>query len=149
MNIIVFGCGRTGATLALQLAHDHNVTVIEHNPEALRRLGYKHNCKVIVGSGLDDEVLERANLRDADVFFAVTRGDNTNIMAAQVARMKFNVGRVCIRVADPNRAEAYRKLGYYCITPSVLTAGYMRHWAEETSFESIDAYNVLPKELEV
>lgn len=149
MNVLIFGCGRTGATLALQLAKTHSVTVIEQNPEAIRRLGYKHNCKVVLGSGIDIEILERAGIQSADAFFAVTRGDNTNLMAAQIARLRFNVKHVCIKVADPNRADVYRNLGYFCITASTLLAGMMRDWINDTPYDTVDTYNVLPKELQI
>lgn len=149
MNVIVFGCGRTGASLALQLSKNHQVTVIEQNPEALRRLGERHGCKVVLGSGIDEEVLLRANIETCDVFFAITRGDNTNLMAAQVAQMNYNVQKICVRVADPHRAEAYRQLGFFCITPSALMAGMMRDWLLEQPYQTIEQYNSLPKELEI
>lgn len=149
MNVVIFGCGRTGATLALQLASSHAVTIIEQNPEALRRLGYRHNCKVVLGSGIDEDVLERAGIATAEAFFAVTRGDNSNLMAAQIARLKYGVRQVCVKVADPYRAEAYRNLGYFCITPSALLAGMMRDWILERPYASVESYNTLPKQLEV
>lgn len=149
MNVIIFGCGRTGAYLALGLAKNHHVTVIEQNPEALRRLGYKHNCKVVLGSGLDTETLEKANISNCDVFFALTRGDNTNLMAAQVAKLTYGVKEICIRVADPLRAQAYQQMGYFCITPSVMIGGMLRDWVNETPYSTIDTYNDLPKEIEL
>jgi trk system potassium uptake protein len=149
MKVVIFGCGRTGSSLGLQLSsRGHEVTVIEQNPGALRRLGENHGCRVVVGSGLDDDILDDAGIRDADVFFAVTRGDNTNLMAAQIVKIKYGT-KVCIKVADPLRADAYRKLGYFCITPSQLTAGMMRDWVLEEEFKPIDQYNVLNKELEL
>lgn len=149
MNVIIFGCGRTGAALALQLARAHNVTVIEQNPEALRRLGERHGCKVVVGSGIDEEVLQRAGISNCDVMFCVTRGDNSNLMAAQVAQINYKVPNICVRVADPHRAQAYRDLGLFCITPSALMAGMMHDWVTGEDYKTIDAYNVLPAELEV
>lgn len=150
MKVLIFGCGRTGSSLALQLATEgHEVTLIEQNPASLRRLGNDHNCQVVVGSGLDEDTLEQANVREADVFFALTRGDNTNLMAAQIVKIKFGVNKICIKVADPLRAEAYRKLGYFCITPSALTAGMMKEWILERPYLTIDTYNSLVKELEV
>src|SRR5512133_1524254 len=144
MKVIIFGCGRTGTTLSLQLAaRGHEVTVIEQVPSALRRLGPDHKCKTVLGSGLDDDVLEKAGVRDADVFFALTRGDNTNLMAAQIVRLKYGVSKVCVKVADPLRAEAYRKLGYFCINPSSLTAGMMRDWVLQEEYGRIDTYNQL------
>lgn len=150
MKVIIFGCGRTGTTLSLQLAaRGHEVTVIEQVPQALRRLGSDHKCNTVIGSGLDDDVLEKAGVKDADVFFALTRGDNTNLMAAQLVKIKYGVPKVCVKVADPLRAEAYRKLGYFCINPSSLTAGLMRDWITEEPYNVIDTYNQLPPELEI
>ncbi|MEQ1933193.1 MAG: TrkA family potassium uptake protein [Fimbriimonadaceae bacterium] len=148
MKVVIFGCGRTGSALALQLAtRGHQVTLIEQNPAALRRLGRDHNCEVVIGSGLDDDVLERAGIRDADVFFALTRGDNTNLMAAQIVKIRYKVERVCVKVADPMRSDAYQKLGYFCINPSSLTSGMMRDWLTSEPFGTIDQYNVLVKEM--
>jgi trk system potassium uptake protein TrkA len=150
MKVVIFGCGRTGSTLGLQLAsRGHQVTIIEQNPLALRRLGVDHGCEIVVGSGLADDILEQSGIRSADVFFALTRGDNTNIMSAQIVKLKYNVPKVCVKVADPLRAQAYRKMGYFCITPSALTAGMMRDWILEQPYSTIDLYNVLSKELEI
>lgn len=150
MKVVIFGCGRTGATLGLHLsALGHHVTIIEQNPAALRRLGYDHNCEIVLGSGLDDDILDRSNIQSADVFFALTRGDNTNLMAAQIVKLKYNTPKVCVKVADPLRADAYRKLGYFCITPSALTAGMMGDWLLGQEFRPIDNYNKLSKELEI
>ncbi|MEJ5171174.1 MAG: TrkA family potassium uptake protein [Fimbriimonadales bacterium] len=150
MKAIVFGCGRTGTMLSLQLAAEgHEVTVIEMNPSALRRLGRDHGCHTVIGSGLDTDVLESAGIQEADAFFALTRGDNTNLMSAQIARLRYKVPNVCVKVADPLRAEAYRKLGYFCITPSALTAGMMRDWILKRPFQRIDAYNQLSEELKI
>jgi trk system potassium uptake protein TrkA len=148
MKVVIFGCGRTGSTLAIQLAsRGHKVTIIEQNPAALRRLGRDHNCEVVIGSGLDDDVLERASIRSSDVFFALTRGDNTNLMAAQIVKLRFKVERVCVKVADPMRSDAYQRMGFFCINPSSLTAGMMRDWLTSEPYEPIDAYNALVKEL--
>lgn len=148
MKVVIFGCGRTGSSLALQLLHrGHEVIVIEQNPSSLRRLGRDHGCQVVIGSGLENDILERAHIHEADVFFALTRGDNTNLMAAQIVKLKYHVAKVCVKVADPMRAEAYRKLGYFTINPAALTAGMMRDWITDTEYQPIDTYNAVAKEL--
>ena len=149
MNVVILGCGRTGALLALKLvALGHKVTVIERNPESLRRLGKEYTCRIVIGNGLDEDVMEKAEIADADAFFAVTRGDNTNLMAAQIVQNKYGTRKVCVKVADPLRAEAYRKLGLFCINASSLLAGLCRDWLLEEEYATIDSYNVLPKEIE-
>jgi trk system potassium uptake protein TrkA len=150
MNVVILGCGRTGATLALQLsARGHKVTIVEKNPESLRRLGKQYPCRIVLGNGLDEDVIAKAGLDSAEAFFAVTRGDNTNLMAAQIVQKKFPSTKVCVKVADPHRADAYRKLGMFTINPGVLLAGMCRDWLTGEPYGKIDDYNVLPKELEI
>ncbi|MFW5697872.1 MAG: potassium channel family protein [Fimbriimonadaceae bacterium] len=150
MNVVILGCGRSGSALALQLGNrGHNVVVIDRNPESFRRLGKNHPVKVVIGNGLDADALEKAKIREADVFVAMTRGDNTNLMAAQIAKLRYEVKRSCAKVADPNRAEAYRKLGLFCINASSLMAGLCLDWMLEEEYKPINTYNVLPPEQEV
>ncbi len=147
MNVIIFGCGRTGAALARMLsANGDEVTVIEREPEHLARLGQNHGCRVLIGDGLDDDVLLDAGIRDADAFIATTRGDNTNLMAAQLAQVRYGVSMVCAKVNDPERAREYRKIGVFCITPNLLTAGMMRDWLLGKDYQTVDAYNAMEGE---
>jgi trk system potassium uptake protein TrkA len=150
MNVVILGCGRTGATLSVQLAtQGHSVTVIERSPDALKRLSvYRDKVRVIIGNGLDHDVLQEAGTPDADAFFALTRGDNTNLMAAQIVEREYGVKRVAVKVADPQRAEAYKKLGLFCINASALLAGMCKDWLMGEEYRSVDSYNVLAKELE-
>jgi len=87
------------------------------------------------------DVLEKADVSSCDAFFAVTRGDNTNLMAAQIVQRKFHVDRVAVKVADPQRAHAYRKLGLFCINASALLAGMCRDWLMDEPYKSIEQYN--------
>lgn len=135
--------------LAIQLSSQgHQVTLIERNPEALRRLGRSYPCRVVIGNGLEDEVLVKAGIEEADAFIAVTRGDNTNIMAAQIVQKRYKVAKVGVKVADPLRADAYRKMGLYCLNASALIAGMMRDWMVDEPFKTIDLYNTIPPEME-
>ena len=128
--------------MAVQLASlEHSVTVIERNPESLRRLG-KAKVTVIHGNGLDLESLEKAKVGECDAFFAMTRGDNTNLMAAQIVKRNFNVDRVAVKVADPLRAEAYKRLGLFTINAAALLSGMCRDWLLDEEFKPVDTYNV-------
>jgi trk system potassium uptake protein TrkA len=148
MRIVIFGCGRTGAALARSMAtRGNDVTVVEQDPTALSRLGEEHGCKTVVGDGLSEEVLKAAGIEQADAFVTCTRGDNSNLMAAQIAQIRFKVPKVCAKVNDPDRAVEYRKMGVYCITPNLLTAGMMRNWLLDEAFGSIDTFNV-PEEVQ-
>src|SRR5579862_7962159 len=112
------GCGRVGAALALQLAPlDHTVAIIDQDPTAFRRLGDDFPGSQVTGIGFDRDTLIAADIEHADAFAAVSSGDNSNIIAARVARETFGVHRVVARIYDPKRAEVYERLGI----PTVAT----------------------------
>lgn len=147
MKLLIFGCGRTGAALARQMAkRGHEVTMIEQDSRALDRLGEGLGVKTVIGDGLNEDVLERAGIHESDAFITTTRGDNTNLMAAQIAQKRYNVAKVCAKVNDPQRAAEYKKLGVMCITPNLLTAGMMRNWLLDEAYGPIDEFNDLDEE---
>lgn len=112
------GCGRVGATLAKNLSvQGHDVAVVDSEPEAFRRLGSSFEGKTVTGMGFDREVLLNAGIKSAYAFAAVSSGDNSNILAARVARETFGVEHVAARIYDPRRAAVYQRLGI----PTVAT----------------------------
>ncbi|MDQ2959538.1 MAG: TrkA family potassium uptake protein [Candidatus Dormibacteraeota bacterium] len=112
MKVVIVGCGRVGSTLARELdAAGHRVTIIDERVAAFSRLGEDYGGEMVVGTGIDESVLRRAGIEDADCFASVTNGDNRNIMAAQVAKVVFNVPRVITRIYDPIREQTYRGFG--------------------------------------
>ena len=117
------GCGRVGSTLARSLEdRNHTVSVIDNNPDAFRRLGPSFNGEKVTGYGFDQEVLERAGISGADAFAAVSSGDNSNIIAARVAREAFGIQQVVARIYDPGRAEVYQRLGITTVATVKWTA---------------------------
>jgi trk system potassium uptake protein TrkA len=127
MRVVILGCGRTGAYLARTLAADsHQVTVIDRDRAAFGRLGHDFAGNLVTGIGIDDDVLRRAGIEEAEAFVAVTNGDNTNVMAAQVAHTVFGVPRVVCRIYDPLRAEIYRELGLEVICPTFWAANQIQ-----------------------
>ncbi|MBF4160978.1 potassium channel family protein [Nocardioides acrostichi] len=112
MHVVIMGCGRVGSTLARSLEdRNHTVSIIDSEPDAFRRLGPGFNGDKVAGVGFDQEVLEKAGIRRADAFAAVSSGDNSNIIAARVARETFGISQVVARIYDPGRAEVYQRLG--------------------------------------
>jgi len=117
------GCGRVGSTLARSLEdRNHTVSVIDADPDAFRRLGPGFNGDKVTGQGFDQEVLEKAGIRRADAFAAVSSGDNSNIIAARVARETFGIQQVVARIYDPGRAEVYQRLGITTVATVKWTA---------------------------
>ena len=116
--MIVVGCGRVGARLALELVEDgHSVVVIDRNEAAFKRLPTDWGGQAIVGAGFDRDVLEQAGAKDAEALAAVTSGDNSNILCARIARETYGVRNVVARIYDPRRAEIDQRLGL----PTVAT----------------------------
>ncbi|MDQ2959356.1 MAG: TrkA family potassium uptake protein [Actinomycetota bacterium] len=123
MHIVVMGCGRVGSTLAHHLQRlNHTVAVIDQDPNAFRRLGDNFSARQVKGIGFDRETLIAAGIEQADAFAAVSSGDNSNIIAARVARETFGVGHVVARIYDPLRAEVYERLGIPTIATVPWTA---------------------------
>ena len=117
------GCGRVGSTLARSLEdRNHTVAVIDSDPDSFRRLGPAFNGEKVTGYGFDQAVLEKAGIRRADAFAAVSSGDNSNIIAARVARESFGIQQVVARIYDPGRAEVYQRLGITTVATVKWTA---------------------------
>ncbi len=120
MKIIVLGCGGTGSHMAKKLLSEgHQVTVIDKNRSAFTLLGPGFHGKTVVGTGIDEDVLENAGIRHADVFIAATHRENTNLMAGQVAKLSFNTPQVICRIEDPAREEIYQHMGIETICHAV------------------------------
>jgi trk system potassium uptake protein TrkA len=106
MDVIIVGGGKVGVYLAgLLLGGGARVKVIELQRDEQPHLGRnRERLEVILGSGTDPLVLEKAGIRRADVVAAVTGSDEANLVVASLARFEFNVGRVIARVNDPANA---------------------------------------------
>src|SRR6187401_3046178 len=112
MRAVIVGCGRVGAGLADTLARaGHEVTVVDLTSEAFNRLEPDFPGQAVRGDGTEEDVLRRLGTDGADFFFALTEGDNRNVLAAQLAAETFGVKRVVAKINDPVRAEAYTMLG--------------------------------------
>lgn len=123
MNIVILGCGRVGALFATMMDREgHAVSIIDLNNDAFQRLPAEFGGSLFVGNGVDEDVLIRAGIQEADVFAALTNGDNRNIMAAQIAREIFHVNKVICRIYDPMREETYRELGLETFCPTQVGA---------------------------
>jgi trk system potassium uptake protein TrkA len=131
MKIIIMGCGRVGARLASLLDEDgHEVTVLDIDTYSFRRLPSSFGGTALFGNGIDEEALKRAGIEEADVFVALTQGDNRNVMSCQIAKHTFNVPRVVCRIYDPLREEMYSALGLETLSPTKIFAQLLREKIE-------------------
>lgn len=127
LYIVVVGCGRLGSFLANRLSNEgHSVVVIDVNASAFDMLtadqfsGFR-----VEGDATELAVLRHAKLDKADIVIGATQDENVNIMAAQVAKTRFNVPKVIARILDPNKEDFCRKLGIECICPTLIAAEKM------------------------
>ncbi len=131
MKVVIMGCGRVGAQLAGLLDADgHQVTILDTNSYSFRRLPPGFKGTALVGNGIDEESLRKAGIEEADVFVALTQGDNRNIMATQIVKHIFNVPRVVCRIYDPLRQELYSTLGLETFSPTTIFAQLLKEKLE-------------------
>jgi trk system potassium uptake protein TrkA len=131
MKVVIMGCGRLGAQLASLLDSDgHSVTILDIYAYSFRRLPHTFGGTALVGNGLNEEVLKKAGIEEADAFVAVTQGDNRNVMASQIAKHIFNVPRVICRIYDPLRQELYSTLGLEAFSPTTIFAQILKEKLE-------------------
>ncbi len=126
VHVVIMGCGRVGSTLAHGLEDaGHSVAVIDQVADSFRRLRPSFTGRRVTGTGFDRETLEEAGIGMAAAFAAVSNGDNSNILAARVARETFGLENVVARIYDPGRAEVYSRLGIPTVATVLWTADQM------------------------
>jgi len=131
MKVIIMGCSRVGAQLATEFdAEGHKVTIIDVDSYSFRKLPSTFKGKALVGSGIDEGSLKKAGIEEADVFIAVTQGDNRNVMACQIAKHLYHVPKVISRIYDPIREEMYRNLGLRTVSPTKVVAKLLKAQTE-------------------
>lgn len=120
------GCGRVGSALSVRLEDEgHSVAVVDRSSSSFRRLGPHFSGQTVTGVGFDRDTLREAGIERAHGFAAVSSGDNSNILAARVARETFNVEHVVARIYDPKRAEIYERLGIPTVATVAWSTGQM------------------------
>jgi trk/ktr system potassium uptake protein len=126
MFVLIVGCGRVGSSIArTMLEEGHEVSVLDEDPEAIALLekGMDRSWEdrggsFTVGTALEIDALLEAGIERADAFVASTDGDNTNLVIAQIARKRYEIPRVVVRVLDPARADWYREQGLLTVSPT-------------------------------
>ncbi|HYZ28056.1 MAG TPA: TrkA family potassium uptake protein [Thermoleophilaceae bacterium] len=126
MFVLIVGCGRVGSAIARNMiAKGHDVSVLDEDPEAIALLerGLDRPWEDLggqftVGTALEMDALLAAGIENADAFVAATDGDNTNLVIAQIAKRRFDIDKVVVRVLDPMRAQWYGDQGLLTVCPT-------------------------------
>ncbi len=146
MRTIIVGCGRVGAGLASRLSSEgHDVTIFDTRTEAFTRLDPEFTGQALRGDGTDESVLRRGGAEGADWFFALTNGDNRNVLAAQIAGEEFGIPRVLAKINDPVRAKAYAALGIDTINRTDMMVDAIDRYMGRPGTPGANDVNVAPE----
>jgi trk/ktr system potassium uptake protein len=138
VHVVIMGCGRVGSTLADGLDElGHSVAIIDMDAHAFRRLKPDFRGRKVHGMGLHRSVLEESGIKQASAFAAVSSGDNSNIIAARVARETFGIENVVARIYDIRRAEIYQRLGIPTVATVKWTADQMLRRVLESGAQTL------------
>lgn len=118
MKVIIVGCSHMGAGLAMNLQDKgHEVTIIDRQEDAFKKLPSVFHGQTIVGFGIDKSVLEAANINRVDAVITSTDNDETNALLARIAKNEYRVPRVIARIYNPRKADIYQSFGIQTISP--------------------------------
>ena len=133
MKMIIVGCGRAGSTIAVKMSLEgHQVSIIDKNPLAFDRLPPDFAGTMVVGTGIDEDVLIKAGIKETEAVIAVTKGDNTNIMIGQIAEFLYKIPKVMVRIVDPKVKQFYdTEIGLPCYCPTEINADYYIRFLKE------------------
>lgn len=135
MHVIITGCGRVGSQLAQYLSYEgHDVVIIDQDEESFARLPAGFNGITLTGIAFDEELLVEAGIQRADALAAVTNYDNTNLMVAEIAAGLYKVPRVVARLYNPERRDAFTRLGVNFICGTTLVAQRMMNMILQRGF---------------
>jgi trk system potassium uptake protein TrkA len=155
VHVVIMGCGRVGSALAKSLENKGcSVAIIDQDATAFRRLPSDFAGQRVTGVGFDRDTLVEAGVERADAFAAVSSGDNSNIIAARVARETFGIENVVARIYDSGRAEVYQKLGIPTVATvrwtadqvirRLLPAGTLSEWRDPSGKVGLVEVQVSP-----
>jgi trk system potassium uptake protein TrkA len=138
MNLIVVGCGRVGAELAYRLYQGgHQVTVIDEVAQAFDNLPSDFRGRTLEGEVLNQDVLRRAGIAQADGLAAVTNSDSINAVVARVACAVYHVSNVVVRNYDPRRRLLHEAFGLQVVSSASWGAQRMEALLHETRIRPV------------
>jgi len=127
MYVIIVGAGRVGLNLAQSLVREGlNVTIIDHDEIVSEEVAEQVDAMVIHGDATSVQVLEDADIADADVFVAATGKDTVNLLTAVLSKSYSNISKVIVRVNDLGHVDAFKSVGIdVTVSPESTVASYL------------------------
>ncbi len=127
MYVIIVGAGRVGLNLAQSLVHEGlNVTIIEDDEAMSEEVAEQVDAMVINGDATSIQVLEDADIAEADVFVAATGDDSINLLISVLCQNYDNISKVIARVNDLGHESAFKRVGVdVTVSPESTVAAYL------------------------
>ena len=136
MNVLIVGCGLSGARLANQLdERGYDVSVVEEDSTRLSALREGFSGLVVCGDVMDIDVLKNAGCENVTKAIVVTKKDNVNVMVAQILKTEFEVEEVYVRILDPSRESLFRNFGLHTVCPTRFESDILFDLVTDESFE--------------
>ncbi|RUA06223.1 MAG: Trk system potassium transport protein TrkA, partial [Gammaproteobacteria bacterium] len=100
MNILILGAGQVGVSLAkyLSLDEENDITIVDKDEENLSSIQRYLDVKTICGHGSYPNILEEAEIKTMDMVIAVTKSDEGNMLACQIAHTLYGVNKKIARI---------------------------------------------------
>lgn len=139
MKILILGAGQVGSALAKCLAKDNenSITIVDKNTDSLDELSRHLDIKAISGNASHPDVLEKAGIRKSDMLIAITRSDEANMLACQIAHTLYNVKKKIARIRTSeylHSPELFSKNAIpidFVITPEKIITNHLKRIIEE------------------
>ena len=132
MKVLIVGCGKFGVRVSEQLTRkNHDVTVVDTDPEAFLALGEEFTGRTICGVGYDRDVLEQAGVATMDVVISCANSDALNAVVANIAKNIYHVPTVIARMYDPTRAKLFESMGIYTVSITRLGLDNVMEYLEQ------------------
>lgn len=121
-SVIIIGCGRLGRNLAYAISgQGQDVTVIDRDETALKKLPSSYRGSVLAGDGTDTDILELAGIRNAGSLIAATGDEAANIMIAQIASRRYQIKNVLAYIDDMSKTISCQGMNIITVCPTVLS----------------------------
>ncbi len=138
MKIIVVGCGRFGAELAEGLfSNGHEVAVIDQSSLAFNNLSPDFQGRLNEGDAMNQDVLHRAGIEEADGLAAVTNSDAYNLVVGRIAVEKYHIKNVVARNYDPNARRLYELFGLQVVSAASWGAQRVQEMLSHGHFKTV------------
>ncbi|MDC9714445.1 MAG: Trk system potassium transporter TrkA [Gammaproteobacteria bacterium] len=145
MKILILGAGQVGASLARYLSKDaeNEITIIDSDESNLSDIARHLDVKTVCGYASYPNILEQAEIRSMDMMIAVTKSDEGNMLACQMAHTLYNVGKKIARIRTAEYLHHDKLFSNqaipidFVITPEVLVTDYIKRIVEQPGAEQI------------